>query len=151
MLEKRQKNGPVGREKRQDRQNNGRRQKSRNQVVKWNQMTALRLQTGRRHQTSPTSLRGPHYRGHGCYLTPGQPRRSCRGEIQVINQQAKVRPTVYVTHPFMVEGEWGRGEWRWSRRNGEGRHCEGNLPDNSRSEHRYTLDYDRGLKRENSS
>ena len=30
----------------------------REEIVKWNQMTALRFQTGRRHQTSPASLRG---------------------------------------------------------------------------------------------
>ena len=28
------------------------------EIVKWNQMTALRFQTGGRHQTSPASLRG---------------------------------------------------------------------------------------------
>ena len=27
-------------------------------IAKWNQMTALRFKTGRRHQTSPASLRG---------------------------------------------------------------------------------------------
>ena len=30
----------------------------REEIAKWNQMTALRLQTGGRHQTSPASLRG---------------------------------------------------------------------------------------------
>ena len=28
------------------------------EIAKWNQMTALRSQTGGRHQTSPASLRG---------------------------------------------------------------------------------------------
>ena len=28
------------------------------EIVKWNQMTALRFQTGGRHQTSPSSLGG---------------------------------------------------------------------------------------------
>ena len=28
------------------------------EIAKWNQMRALRFQTGRRHQTSPASLRG---------------------------------------------------------------------------------------------
>ena len=32
--------------------------RTREEIVKWNQMTALRFQTGRRHQTSPASLRG---------------------------------------------------------------------------------------------
>ena len=30
----------------------------REEIAKWNQMTALRFQTGGRHQTSPASLRG---------------------------------------------------------------------------------------------
>ena len=37
----------------------------------------------------------------------------------------------------MVEGEWGE---KRSRRKGEGRHCKGNLPDNSRSKRSYTLE-----------
>ena len=32
--------------------------RTREQIAKWNQMTALRFQTGGRHQTSPASLRG---------------------------------------------------------------------------------------------
>ena len=32
--------------------------RTREEIVKWNQMTALRFQTGRRPQTSPASLRG---------------------------------------------------------------------------------------------
>ena len=32
--------------------------RTRQLIVKWNQMTALRFQTGGRHQTSPASLRG---------------------------------------------------------------------------------------------
>ena len=32
--------------------------RTREEIAKWNQMTALRLQTGGRHQTSPASLRG---------------------------------------------------------------------------------------------
>ena len=32
------------------------------EIAKWNQMTALRFQTRRRHQTSPASLRGPRRR-----------------------------------------------------------------------------------------
>ena len=31
---------------------------TREEITKWNQMTALRFQTGVRHQTSPASLRG---------------------------------------------------------------------------------------------
>ena len=33
--------------------------RTREEIVKWNQMTALRFQTGGRHQTSPAYLRGP--------------------------------------------------------------------------------------------
>ena len=33
--------------------------RTREEMVKWNQMTALRFQTGGRHRTSPASLRGP--------------------------------------------------------------------------------------------
>ena len=32
--------------------------RTRKEIAKWNQMTALRFQTGGRHQTSPASLRG---------------------------------------------------------------------------------------------
>ena len=32
--------------------------RTREEIAKWNQMTALIFQTGRRHQTSPASLRG---------------------------------------------------------------------------------------------
>ena len=32
--------------------------RTREEIAKWNQMTALRLQTGGRHQTSPASLQG---------------------------------------------------------------------------------------------
>ena len=32
--------------------------RTREEIAKWNQMTALRFQTGERHQTSPASLRG---------------------------------------------------------------------------------------------
>ena len=31
--------------------------RTREEIAKWNQMTALRFQTGGRHQTSPASLR----------------------------------------------------------------------------------------------
>ena len=32
--------------------------RTRQEIAKWNHMTALRFQTGGRHQTSPASLRG---------------------------------------------------------------------------------------------
>ena len=32
--------------------------RTREEIAKWNQMTALRFQTGGRHQASPASLRG---------------------------------------------------------------------------------------------
>ena len=34
--------------------------RTREEIAKWNQMTALRFQTGGRHQTSPASLQGRH-------------------------------------------------------------------------------------------
>ena len=34
--------------------------RTREEIAKWNQMTALRFQTGGRHQTSPASLWGWH-------------------------------------------------------------------------------------------
>ena len=34
--------------------------RTREEIAKWNQMTALRFQTGGRHQTSPASLLGCH-------------------------------------------------------------------------------------------
>ena len=37
---------------------NGLGRRTREEIAKWNQMTALRFQTGGRHQTSPASLRG---------------------------------------------------------------------------------------------
>ena len=36
--------------------------RTREEIAKWNQMTALRFQTGGRHQTSPASLRGSEMR-----------------------------------------------------------------------------------------
>ena len=36
----------------------GQGRRTREEIVKWNQMTALRFQTGERHQSSPASLRG---------------------------------------------------------------------------------------------
>ena len=56
--QKRPENGPLA-EKRQDRKSKRTRQKNtREEIGKGNQMTALRFQTGERHQTSPASLRG---------------------------------------------------------------------------------------------
>ena len=40
--------------------------RTREEIAKWNQMTALRFQTGGRHQTSPAFLRGQT----GKYLLP---------------------------------------------------------------------------------
>ena len=49
-----QKNGPGDKKKKKDRKSN----RTREETAKWNQMTALRFQTGGKHQTSPASLRG---------------------------------------------------------------------------------------------
>ena len=47
--------------------------RTREEIAKWNQMTALRFQTGGRHQTSPASLRGFRVRSsshrHICYAS----------------------------------------------------------------------------------
>ena len=52
-----QENGPAGRKKDKTQRVIGL-GRTREETVKWNQMTALRFQTGGRHQTSPASLRG---------------------------------------------------------------------------------------------
>ena len=41
--------------------------RTRKEIAKWNQMTALRFQTGGRHQTSPASLRGPRLWNNYCF------------------------------------------------------------------------------------
>ena len=66
FLEKSQENGPSA-EKWEDRRSKRTRQeKTREEIGKGNQMTALRFQTGGRHQTSPASLRGNnHVRTYG--------------------------------------------------------------------------------------
>ena len=55
-----QKNGPVGKKtspkKTERAMGVGRR--TREEIVKWSQMTALRFQRGKRHQTPPASLQG---------------------------------------------------------------------------------------------
>ena len=45
--------------------------RTREEIVKWNQMTALRYQTGGRHQTSLVSLRG-HCEEESFYLQSSQ-------------------------------------------------------------------------------
>ena len=42
----------------------GLRRRTREEIAKWNQMTALRFQTGGRHQTSLASLRGIKHNNH---------------------------------------------------------------------------------------
>ena len=51
------KHGPAGRRKKAERVT-GPGRRTREEIAKWNQMTALRFQTGERHQTSPASLWG---------------------------------------------------------------------------------------------
>ena len=57
FLEKVQKKGPAGRKKDKIERVTGLGRRTRKEIAKWNQMTALRFQTGGRHQTSPASLR----------------------------------------------------------------------------------------------
>ena len=66
FLGKVQENGPAGRRKDKTERITGLPRKTREEIVKWNQMTALRFQTGARHQTSSVSLRGPLQRSGGC-------------------------------------------------------------------------------------
>ena len=58
MLEKVQWDGPAGAKKDKTERVTGLGRRTRDEIAKWNQMTALRFQTGGRHQTSPASLRG---------------------------------------------------------------------------------------------
>ena len=60
FLEKVQENGPAGRKKDKTERIILLGRRTREEIVKWNQMTALRFQTGRRHQTSLASLQGCH-------------------------------------------------------------------------------------------
>ena len=49
-------NGPAGKKKKRKEKTErvtGLGRKTKEEIVKWNQMTALRFQTGRRHQTYP--------------------------------------------------------------------------------------------------
>ena len=73
FLEKVNENGSAGRKKKTERVI-GLGRRTRQEIVKWNQMAALRFQTGGRHHTSPASLR---WRG----LTHFQ--YSSEGEIRV--------------------------------------------------------------------
>ena len=58
FLERVQENGPASRKKGVTERIIGKGRREREEIVKWNQMTALRFQTGERHQTSLASLRG---------------------------------------------------------------------------------------------
>ena len=53
FLEKVQKKGPASRKKDKIEMVTGLGRRTREAIAKWNQMTALRFQTGGRHQTSP--------------------------------------------------------------------------------------------------
>ena len=55
-LEKAQENGPAGRKKGKTERVTGLGRKTREETVKWNQMTALRVPDRGRHPTSPASL-----------------------------------------------------------------------------------------------
>ena len=56
-----QKNGPAGRKKDKKERVTGLGRRTSEEIAKWNQMTALRFQTGGRHQTSPASLPGQNF------------------------------------------------------------------------------------------
>ena len=63
-----QENGPADREREKKKKTErvtGLGRKTRQEIVKWNQTTALRFQTGGRHQTSPASLSGVGVGGGG--------------------------------------------------------------------------------------
>ena len=56
FLKKHQENGPAGRKNTERVTGLGRR--TREEIVKWNQMTVMRFETGGRHQTSQDCLQG---------------------------------------------------------------------------------------------
>ena len=56
-----QENEPAGRKKGKTERVIGLGRRTKEEIVKWNQMTVLRFQTGGRHQTSPASLRGINF------------------------------------------------------------------------------------------
>ena len=58
FLEKVQEKGPASRKKVKTERVPELGRRTREERVKWNQMTALRFKTGGRHQTSPASLWG---------------------------------------------------------------------------------------------
>ena len=58
FLEKVRENGPAGRRKDKTERATGLGRRTREEIAKWNQIRALRFQTGGRHQTSPASLLG---------------------------------------------------------------------------------------------
>ena len=58
--------------------------RKREEIAKWNQMTALRFQTGGRHQTSPASLRGHHiYSGDIIIIT-------CHNDTDLLSPEARL-------------------------------------------------------------
>ena len=65
----------------------GLRRRTREEIAKWNQMTALRFQTGGRHQTSPASLRGNSQWVGNCsnQFWTGQKQKSVSWEHLVTN------------------------------------------------------------------
>ena len=73
--EKGQENGPLASKEDETERATGVGRRTRDEIAKWNQMTALRFQTGGRHQTSPASLRGSLER------EKGEERKRARAEI----------------------------------------------------------------------
>ena len=114
FLEKGQENGPVDRKKDETERAIGVSVKTRDQVVKLNQMIPLRFQTAGGWGLEKSDFRGLPF---GSALQKSLLIFSSRStttvisdQTQVINSHAKVRLTVNVTRPLMVEGERGESE-----------------------------------------
>ena len=70
--------------------------RTREEIAKWNQMTALRFQTGGRHQTSPASLRGPWWEAE----LFGAPKRNTSHGNEVLPQDT----THFIQRPCFQRG-----------------------------------------------
>ena len=69
--------------------------RTRKEIAKWNQTTALRFQTGGRHQTSPASLRG------SLYKEVGSPKESDKTTlVQIWNCELFQTGRTDVKHPM---------------------------------------------------
>ena len=102
-----------GQKTRQDRKSNGSRQKNEKSDSKGESNDSPEIADrgeGGRHQTSSARLRGPHYRNHCCYLTPGQPQQSPRGKTQVTTHKKKSDSRFTLHAPSWLKKNGGKCE-----------------------------------------